>query len=50
MVIRGMKLSKTYPVYVTTEGAKYMKKKVKAYKPKKKEAGASTIRISVRYQ
>ena len=50
MVIKGMKLSKTYPVYVTTEGAKYMKKKVKAYKPKKKEAGASTIRISVRYQ
>lgn len=50
IVINNMTLSKEYRAYVISEGVKYKKKKVKACKPKEKQAGAATLRIYVRYQ
>ncbi|HCJ08132.1 MAG TPA: hypothetical protein DHV96_07170 [Lachnospiraceae bacterium] len=50
MVVNNMTLSKDYRAYVVPEGIKYKKKKVKACKPKEKQAGAATLRIYVRYQ
>ena len=50
MVVNNMTLSKEYRAYVVPEGIKYKKKKVKACKPKEKQAGAATLRIYVRYQ
>ena len=47
--VKGMKLSKVYPVYVVANGIKVKKKKYNSTKPELKESNTATIKIYLTY-
>ena len=46
--VKGMKLGKSYPVYVVANGIKVKKKKFKSTKPELKTSNVKTITIYLR--